>query len=270
MTPSFRNAGRDELATALQEARAHTLMLFDRLAAAGMDNPARVPRLEIINPPLWELGHLAWFAEWYILREAASSAPDAAQGRSLLAQGDAWFDSNQVAHDTRWSLGLPPAGAIKTYCSEVLDRALGKLGAAAEDDASLYPWRLALAHEDMHGEAFAYTLQTIGGAAPAAGSQASQPSALPARQEIRFAGGTIALGSPADAGFAFDNEQRAHDCHVPSFTIDAALVSNAQYAEFIADGGYDRPQFWTAANRPALRPPHPSRGRRAGAPCQSV
>jgi hypothetical protein len=40
-----------------------------------MDVAARVPQLRIINPPLWELGHTAWFAEWFILREAASSHP---------------------------------------------------------------------------------------------------------------------------------------------------------------------------------------------------
>ena len=79
MTSSFRNAAPDELAIALQDARDYTLALFDSFVSVGFDLPEKVPILEILNPPLWELGHIAWFAEWYILREAKSSDPSAAQ-----------------------------------------------------------------------------------------------------------------------------------------------------------------------------------------------
>jgi ergothioneine biosynthesis protein EgtB len=247
MTLSFRNATPDELAAALQDARNYTLALFDRLASAGFDAPANVPILSILNPPLWELGHVAWFAEWYILREAQSSAPDAAQRTSMLTKGDDWFDSNTVPHRARWTLGLPSSGALKTYCHEVLDRALDKLTRAESDDDALYPYRLVLAHEDMHGEAFAYTLQTLGVALPAQLAEQRMPAW--AQGEIRFPGGTIRLGGDPDAGFVFDNEKWSHPCYVPSFTMDSTLVSNAQFAEFITDGGYQHPQFWTAAGR---------------------
>ena len=247
MTFSFRTATPRELAGALENARDYTLALFAAFAAAGLDDPVRVPPLPTVNPPLWELGHLAWFAEWYILREAASSAPDAAHGHSLLTKGDDWFDSNTVPHAARWNLGLPPPGQIKTYCHEVLDRVLDKLGRAAGDDASLYPYRLALAHEDMHGEAFFYTLQTLGVALPA-GLDARPPRPW-AEGEIRFPGGTLNMGSAAAPGFVFDNERMAHPTYVPSFTMDSTLVTNQQFTEFVADGGYERPQFWSRAGR---------------------
>ena len=108
MNLSFRNAGPDQLADALQDARNYTRALFDRFAAAGLDDAGKVPHLRTLNPPLWEIGHVAWFAEWYLLRGAQSSAPDAAQRPSLLPHADRWFDSNAVAHDTRWALDLPP------------------------------------------------------------------------------------------------------------------------------------------------------------------
>ncbi len=244
---SFRNAGPDELADALQDARDYTLALFDCFAAAGLDAPGKVPQLAVVNPPLWELGHIAWFAEWFVLREAQSSDPTAAQRVSLLTKGDDWFDSNTVPHDARWTLGLPSAGALKTYCHEVLDRVLDKLSRTASDDDALYPYRLALAHEDMHGEAFAYTLQTLGVTMPP--QLARHAIRAWAQGEIRFPGGTIELGSTAGTGFVFDNEKWAHPCYVPSFTMDSTLVSNAQYSEFIADGGYENPQFWTSAGR---------------------
>jgi ergothioneine biosynthesis protein EgtB len=247
MNFSFRTATPGELAGALQDARDYTLALFDCFVAAGLDLPVRVPPLDIINPPLWELGHVAWFAEWYILREADSSAPDAAKTHSLLTKGDDWFDSNTVPHDARWKLGLPSTGALKTYCHEVLDRVLDKLARTNDDDAALYPFRLALAHEDMHGEAFFATLQTLGVALPSTlGGNTIRPWA---QGEIRFPGGTLQIGSEPGAGFVFDNEKWAHPVHVPGFCIDSTLVTNAQYAEFIADGGYQRPQWWSAAGR---------------------
>jgi iron(II)-dependent oxidoreductase len=70
---SIRNATPAELAFALQDARNYTLTLFDCYAAAGLDVLERVPYLPIINPPLWELAHVVWVSEMYVLREATSS-----------------------------------------------------------------------------------------------------------------------------------------------------------------------------------------------------
>ena len=249
MNASFRTAPPGQLADALLAARNYNLALFDCLASVGLDNAAQVPRLETINPPLWELGHIAWFAEWFILRAASSSHPADATRHSLLTRGDDWFDSNTVPHRSRWSLDLPAPGALKTYCHEVLDRVLDKLSREANTDAALYPYRLALAHEDMHGEAFLYTLQTLGLGAAAQLARESMPWTAPS--EIKFPGGTLEMGSTQRAdgqgGFAFDNERRAHRCYVAPFSIDSTLVSNAQYAEFVDDGGYQNRQFWSAA-----------------------
>jgi iron(II)-dependent oxidoreductase len=246
MIATFRHAGRGELADALINARNYTLALFDRFAEAGLDDPARVPRLAIVNPPLWELGHLAWFAEWYILREAKSSHPGAAQGHCLLTKGDDWFDSNLVPHKSRWSLGLPSTGAIKMYCHEVLDRALDKLARTPEHLGALYPYRLALAHEDMHGEAFAYTLQTLG--LPLQAHDSWREVRAWAEGSIRFPGGSFELGSSSEA-FVFDNEKWAHSVRLPAYEIDSTLVTNDQFAEFVDDQGYENPHYWTPAGR---------------------
>jgi ergothioneine biosynthesis protein EgtB len=234
-----------QLAEALQQSRDYTLVLFDRFAQAGMDVAQRVPQLRSVNPPLWELGHTAWFTEWFVLRAADSSHPADAHGNSLLSRGDDWFDSANVPHRTRWSLDLPSTGALKTYCHEVLDRVLDKLSREANDDAALYPYRLALAHEDMHGEAFFYTLQTLGLEAPA--QLLPPPQLLPASVDIGFPGGTITLGAAQDGGFSFDNEREAQPHYVAPFTIASNAVTNAEYADFIADGGYDNRAFWSPA-----------------------
>ena len=252
MLSSFRNASPAQLAAALQDARDYTLALFERFQASGLDDPARVPYLTIVNPPLWELGHTAWFAEWFVLREAATSHPASAQRPCLLDAGDRWFDSNTVAHVTRWTLDLPDTAAIKSYAEEVLQRILDKLADTPDDATALYPFRLALAHEDMHGEAFAYTLQTLGLTAPPilarASFPASQQISTPQR-ELHFEDATFQLGSSPAQEFVFDNEKWAHPVHLPAYNISSTLVSNQEYRQFILEGGYDNLQFWSAAGQ---------------------
>lgn len=248
---SFRTANAGQLADALQHARDYTLALFDCFAQAGYDAPARVPQLHCLNPPLWELGHIAWFAEWFVLRHAASSHPVDARKGPLLRKGDDWFDANTVPHAMRWNLELPSTGAMKMYCHEVLDRVLDQLLNAAADgmahDGALYPYRLALAYEDLRGEAMLAALQTLG--LPAPPGLALDESAWIQPSEIRFPGGTVQLGSHHDGSFVFDNELHAYQCHVPGFSMDAALVTNAQFGDFVADGGYDNNRYWSPAGR---------------------
>lgn len=244
---SFRNATPGQLAAAMRDARNYTLALFDRFQSSGLDDLTRVPYLPIINPPLWELGHVAWFAEWFVLREAATSQPAAALYPCLLADGDRWFDSGNVAHATRWTLDLPDAAALKKFANEVLNCILATLANLPDEAAALYPYRLVLAHEDMHGEAFCYTLQTLGLAAPL---QFSIPTFPPAPQaDLRFAGGTFQLGSQATHEFVFDNEKWAHTVSIPAFTISSTLVTNAQYQQFMEAGGYGKMQFWSDAGQ---------------------
>jgi len=244
MIASFRHTGPDELAVALRDAHDRTLALFDCLADAGFDQASRVPRLAIVNPPLWELGHIAWFAEWYTLRQAASSDPRSVRHPSLLQSADTWFDSNTVGHDTRWSLALPTTTQVKNYFSEVHARLAASLETAGESDEALYPYRLVLSHEDMHAEAFFYTLNTLGVALPATMQfPFGQCERKPA---LRFDGGELQRGAEPGKGFAFDNERWRHACRVDGFEIDATPVSNAEFCAFVDDGGYRQPSYWSA------------------------
>lgn len=239
---SFRGATPEQLAAAMLDARSYTLALFECFAAVGLDALDRVPFLPIVNPPLWELAHVAWFSELFLLRDASSSNPATALYPSLLTGSDDCFDSNGVPHRARWTLNLPATAALKTYCRDVFEGVLDKLSRVDNDNAALYPYRLALAHEDMHGEAFTYTLQTLD--VPAPPQLASPVVVTGAAAEIRFAGGAIYLGSRPDQGFVFDNEKWAHLVVVPAFTIDSDLISNAQYTAFVEDGGYETPALW--------------------------
>src|SRR5207248_6366671 len=136
---------------ALHDARRHTLALIEDLT----DEQLMGPQLEIVNPPLWEIGHVAWFQEYWVLRHLNRRAP-------ILPNGDALYDSAKVAHDTRWHLPLPSREQTLAYMQEVLDRITDRYQHQNEIEAQAeYFLSLALFHEDMHDEAFGYTRQTL-------------------------------------------------------------------------------------------------------------
>jgi ergothioneine biosynthesis protein EgtB len=124
---------------------------------------------------------------------------------------------------------------------------LDRLARLPNDAQALYPYRLALAHEDMHGEAFAYTLQTLGLAAPP--QLAARTMSLATQIDLRFKGGVFTLGSSKTEEFVFDNEKWAHQIILPTFSIASTLVTNTQYKDFMQDGGYTKLQLWDEAGR---------------------
>jgi ergothioneine biosynthesis protein EgtB len=221
----------------------------------------RVPYHPGINPPLWEYGHVAWFTEWWVLRDGYWNERDELVTRrgSLLAGTDRWFDSGRVAHDTRWTLDLPPLAEIRDYAREVLDGVRTKL--AASDPRDLEAFRLALFHEDMHGEALTYMRQTLDYALP---FPDRIPSSMADPQDVELPGGPFALGSARDGAFVFDNEKWAHEVALAPVRIARRCVTNAAYAAFVDAGGYRDMQWWSDEGRAWLadeRIAHPRRWR---------
>ena len=160
-----RHAGPIALAAALQASRQDTLStfaVFER-ALEGLI----VPQGDTLNPPLWELGHIGWFQEFWNARNpqraaGAKADPDVCRSTGVRADADALYDSSRIAHATRWTLPLPDACATRADLSNQLDGTLSLLHKSAIDDDSLYFFRLALMHEDMHHEAALYMAQSLG------------------------------------------------------------------------------------------------------------
>ena len=240
--PHFRQGGRAALRDALAASRSAMLDLFARYRAALGDD-LRVPERGDLNPPLWELGHIGWFEEFWCARNperarGLAAGPDTPRPPSLLAGADALYNSSQVAHATRWHLPLPDAEETLDYLAAVREGTLALLERMPDDE--LYFVQLAILHEDMHREAWVYMAQTL-----ALALDWPAPAALPADAgEIAVAGGDWQLGS-SEPGFAFDNELPAHPVRLAPFSIDAAPLSWARYLPFIAADGYGRPEFWS-------------------------
>jgi iron(II)-dependent oxidoreductase len=231
----------DQLAGALGDARRRTLSYYAHLDLAAL----RVPMLGIVNPPVWELGHIAWFQEFWCLRHA----PDDRNGMktpSILEGADGLFNSSTVAHATRWDLPLPSVEGLFHYMEQTLERTLEALAETPPEQR--YFFDLALRHEDMHGEALLMTLQTLGHAAPALARDppAGVPDGRP--REAVFDGGEFLLGTLPDSGeFVFDNEKWAHMASVRPFTLSLDPVSQGEFLAFVEEGGYRRGEFWTEA-----------------------
>src|SRR5437867_3476435 len=144
------------LAAWVRDARQRTLEVVADLT----DEQLMGPQLRIVNPLLWEIGHVTWFQEKWVLRHAGGEAP-------VRADGDSLYDSAAIPHDTRWDLPLPSRAETLDYLASVRDRVLERIGRGKLTERDRYFISLAVFHEDMHTEAFTYTRQTHGYSPPA-------------------------------------------------------------------------------------------------------
>ena len=248
-SPLMRCADKGHLSLALMDARNHTLHLFAQYQKALEAVNYVVPQLASVNPPLWELGHVGWFQEWWIARnlqrgQGERCQPEHARLASIEPCADQWWDSSRVPHSARWSLALPDAHHTRAYLLDTLEGTLDLLHKAGDSDDALYFYRLCLFHEDMHAEAMVHMAQTLGLKLGAAMEQAFSPAPMNAREPLLIPACTWQLGSAGNTGFAFDNEKRQHAVRVPEFEIDAQPVTWAQFVEFVDDAGYDRAELW--------------------------
>jgi iron(II)-dependent oxidoreductase len=223
----------------LLAARARTLALFADLGGDRLLGP----RLSIVNPPLWELGHLGWFQEYWCLRHRAA---DDAQP-SMMARADALYNSATVPHDTRWDLPLPSYEMTHGYLGRVLEAVLESLDRRPEDETMIYFAQLAAFHEEMHCEAFTYTRQTLGYPAPRDTGSGAATDAGPSTGDVEIAGGKFELGASPHNGFVFDNEKWAHPIVVAPYRMARAPVTNAEFAAFVDDEGYLTRGWWSDA-----------------------
>ena len=242
----------------LQEARERTLELIEDLTDEQMIGP----RLAIVNPLRWEIGHVGWFQEYWILRHYRRQMP-------IGADRDRLYDSAAVAHDTRWDLLLPSKAETVAYIQQILKRVVegegrGPLGEPDRYNEA-YFIRLALLHEYMHAEAITYTRQTLGYPPPriritgrsssegekdqlsTTGMERPTDDSGPDLGDAEIPGGTFHLGSTPDMPFVFDNEQWAHPVTVKAFRMARGAVTNREFAAFVEDEGYKRREFWTDA-----------------------
>jgi len=225
------------LMSIMEDAQARTNELLN-----GLDSKQLMgPRLPIVNPLIWEIGHVAWFSEQFILRKLYDYEP-------TLENGDALYDSIDIEHSLRWDLPLLQLNECLSYIEEIKGKLFDRLpdGDATEADSFIY--QFATFHHDMHNEAYSYTRQTLGYPTPnfAAAKDLSLAKADfgPHPGDVEIPGGTFMLGSRREDPFSFDNEKWAHEVAVHPFQIAKAPVTNEEFLAFVEDDGYARRDLW--------------------------
>lgn len=232
------------VAARLTEARGRTLLLVAPLT----EDELRLQHDPLMSPILWDLGHIAHFEELWLTRNVA--------GRIEFTEMPGMYNPFEHPRATRAALPLPSLAALLDAAAEIRRDVLAVLEHAdfASDNplvAGGYVYELVLQHEYQHDETILQTLQLMQGR-PYPAPRATLPP-VPARDAgVQFAGmvsvpaGTYAIGAP-DGVAVYDNERPRHAMTLSAFQIDAAPVTNAAYAEFVEDRGYDRPELWSDA-----------------------
>lgn len=225
---------KEELIQLVESAGARTLQVVEDLSDAELE----VPPVPTVNPLRWEIGHVSFFYDAMVLSEL---------GRPSLVMPTAvdLFDSFDVHHAERWGLVLPTREGTMDYRTRVRDALVERLESTDRSPRETYLYWLGALHEDMHGEAIAYTRQTLGYAAPAITEAPPVLDIQDIEGDVEIPACTHALGATRDAPFVFDNEKWAHDVEVEAFSISKTAVTNKAFRAFVDDGGYLERRLWS-------------------------
>lgn len=247
------------LASALRSVRQMTIA-----ATADLDEKQwRVPFHPGIQPVAWDLAHIGWFTEFWLLRGPHRMRPDgtwAGATAGHFIEHDERYDSARVSHTARWEMPLYDRDALYTRLEDQLQACCEVIADGSDDDAT-YFGRLSLYHECMHHEALLWTRDLLGYRAPDGYAMRT----VERREPIDCKGGELHLGKPDPSEFAFDNETPGRQVSIAPFSIDAVPVTNGQFLEFVEADGYDQSDYWpgfAGTFRERIKRRHPERWRK--------
>ncbi len=212
------------------------------------------------SPPKWHIAHTSWFFETFLLE------PYLAHYRPLEKVYAVLFNSyyngvgEQFPRPRRGLLSRPTVAEVMAYRQHV-DQHMEALLAQEQHPQRReieQRCRLGIEHEQQHQELFYTDLKYSLFCNPLLPAYMAASAQTPAVGPIRrpawhsFAGGLVEIGDDG-AGFAFDNEAPRHRVYLAPFEFGDRLVSNAEYQQFIDDGGYRRAELWLADGWTALQ-----------------
>jgi gamma-glutamyl hercynylcysteine S-oxide synthase len=223
-----------EIVRELERARARTEALLEPLT----DEQLMRQVSPLMSPLVWDYAHVGHYEELWLLRELGGQPP-------VRADHDDVYDAFAHARSERAELPILPPAAARAFVADVRARVLGLLPQlhANGSDPLLrdgFVFGLVLQHELQHLETMMQTVQLGGLRGPDAG-----PPAVTATGSVEIAAGPFTLGATANEAWAYDNERPAHEAETGAFRIDRGLVTNEEYAAFVAAGGYRDRAAWS-------------------------
>tara|TARA_B100000575_G_scaffold14895_1_gene10573 strand:- start:1928 stop:3100 length:1173 start_codon:yes stop_codon:yes gene_type:complete len=215
----------------------------------------RVPNLPELNLPIWEFCHVGWFYERWISRNErrvfdreCDSAVDwnaFCAENTYFERADTLFDSSQIHHDARWNCTLPTYQQTLNYLestSEDIVREFETKPPQTKQD--FYFFKLSLAHEMMHLEAFKMTAQRLKFEIPGLKQKFFNYDSKSEKNFLPFSEQII---SPFYEGyeFHFDNEIHNQAVTIKPFKIQASCVTLGDFLEFLLSDDFLDPRFWS-------------------------
>jgi iron(II)-dependent oxidoreductase len=228
---------RARVAEQLERARARTTLLTE----AVDDDDLTRQHSPIMSPLVWDLAHVGNQEELWLVRDVG--------GREPVRQDiDELYDAFKHARRDRPQLPLLGPAEARRYTATVRDKVLDLLDTVPLEGRRLvadgFAFGMIVQHEQQHDETMLATHQLRVGAPVLSAPPPPAPAAAPPVAEVLVPAGPFTMGTSTDP-WALDNERPAHVIDLPAYVIDTAPVTNAQYADFIADGGYESPRWWS-------------------------
>ncbi len=231
----------DSLGARLSATRALTLAL----AAPLSDADATVQPHPDASPAKWHLAHTTWFFETFVLRDHVPGYRPHDERWAYLF--NSYYDGEGERHPRpkRGMISRPSLDEVRAWRGEV-DAALAAALPGLGPDA-LKLVALGVQHEQQHQELFLTDILAAFAENPLEPAYAPlDPSPCHADEPIAWLpgrDGLVEMGA-GGAGFAFDCERPRHATLLHPHTIANRCVTNGEWAEFVADGGYDTPALW--------------------------
>jgi len=243
-----------EVAQRFRNVRLRTLELCKPLTPEDM----MVQSCAEASPAKWHLAHTAWFFESFILREFLP-------GYKLFNSDFPWLFNSYYRSFAefpekrlRSSFSRPGLDEVMRYRSYV-DEGIEKLIEANPEPEVLKRIELGANHEEQHQELLLTDILHAFSANPLrpvyrkpGTPEPGQPANANPLRFVEFAGGLVDVGF-AGTGFCYDNELPRHRVWLEPFALANRLVTNGEFAEFIADGGYRRFELWLSAGWDAIQ-----------------
>jgi iron(II)-dependent oxidoreductase len=231
---------RDDLKAELEAVRTRTLQLVEPLSHATLERQ----HSSLMSPIAWDLGHIAAFEDLWLVRRLGRVSSE--------QQIEEAFDAFRTPRARRGELDIPDAGRLLRRLAETREQTLAGLERVDLDSTNPllrdgYVYQLVRDHEAQHQETILQSILLLADERYVPKLRRPLPAPhpeAPRREFLRVPAGTFRMGAPA-GGFAYDNERPARNAATGEFEIGRYPVTNREFLEFIAAGGYLEPDLWS-------------------------
>jgi ergothioneine biosynthesis protein EgtB len=225
-----------------------TRSLSVALAGPLSDADATVQSMPDASPTKWHLAHTSWFFETFILRDHVPGYRPFDPAFAFLFNSYYEAEGARHARDARGLITRPALDAVLAYRAHVDAALVAALPSLSPEVQALVT--LGVNHEQQHQELLLTDIQHLMAQNPLKPAVWSAASAMPAPMPaplrwIEGRSGIVEVGHDG-AGFAFDNEGPRHQSLLTPHALAHRPVTNGEWLDFIADGGYAEPRHWLA------------------------